>query len=260
MSRTAPRSDIQSVRQTGAGTRVALTGRVASVHEGALLVQDTSGALWVDPAPPDAGTDTDTGALLEPGTWVSLNGTWDGGRVRNAQVTTLTAPTPISLTAVVTGFNGSGVSCNGATNGGIDATIGGGAAPFTFAWSGPNGFSSTTLDLTDLAAGTYTLTATDANGCIATGTWTLTAPQPIVADVTVSDHNGTGISCAGANDGAHDAVEARGRRELTRHLLQGIEAPLHTQLPPVEEGAAQRRADGLGELLDHRHVIDGVGG
>ncbi|WP_332737128.1 gliding motility-associated C-terminal domain-containing protein, partial [Flavihumibacter sp.] len=35
-------------------------------------------------------------------------------------------------------------------------------------WTGPNGYSSTDEDITTLAAGTYTVTVTDANGCTAT--------------------------------------------------------------------------------------------
>ena len=44
----------------------------------------------------------------------------------------------------------------------IDLILNGGAAPYIFSWTGPGGFTSTDEDLTGLAAGTYTVTVTDA--------------------------------------------------------------------------------------------------
>lgn len=53
-------------------------------------------------------------------------------------------------------------------DGTIDLTVSGGVAPFTFSWTGPNGFTSTLEDLTGLEAGFYIVTITDAESCAIT--------------------------------------------------------------------------------------------
>lgn len=49
----------------------------------------------------------------------------------------------------------------GFTNGAITLTISGGFAPYSFNWTGPDGFSSTLQDLTALAPGEYCVEVTD---------------------------------------------------------------------------------------------------
>jgi len=50
-------------------------------------------------------------------------------------------------------------------DGEIDITVSGGTAPYSYSWSGPNGFTSTNEDISGLESGNYTVTITDANGC-----------------------------------------------------------------------------------------------
>lgn len=70
-----------------------------------------------------------------------------------------------------------------ATDGSIDVTVTGGVSPYTYNWtSSTNNIAgqSTNEDLANLGGtATYTLTVTDANGCTAILTRTLTAPAPI---------------------------------------------------------------------------------
>lgn len=61
------------------------------------------------------------------------------------------------------------------SNAAIDITVTGGTPPYTYAWTGPAGFTSTDEDLTGLVSGTYTVLVTDTNGCEATGSWTVTS-------------------------------------------------------------------------------------
>ena len=75
---------------------------------------------------------------------------------------------PVAVSGIVTDGD-----CE--SNGAIDITVTGGTTPYTYAWTGPAGFTSTDEDLTGLVSGTYTVLVTDANGCEATGSWTVTS-------------------------------------------------------------------------------------
>ena len=80
----------------------------------------------------------------------------------------------------------------GTMNGAIDATIQNAALPVTYLWTG----GSSTEDLANLTAGTYTITVTDANQCTATASETINA-QDIPFDISgVAVPN---TSCAAPN-------------------------------------------------------------
>uniref|UniRef100_UPI0025EE4154 T9SS type A sorting domain-containing protein n=1 Tax=uncultured Chryseobacterium sp. TaxID=259322 RepID=UPI0025EE4154 len=100
---------------------------------------------------------------------------------------TIIQSSAVSGTTVVTN-----VACNGASNGAINLTPAGGTAPYTFNWGG----GVTTEDRTGLAAGTYTVVITDANGCTATVNATVTQPTALTA--TTSQTN---IACNGGSTG-----------------------------------------------------------
>ena len=95
----------------------------------------------------------------------------------------------------------SDVNCNATDDGSIQAVLTGGTEPYTYAWTGPDGFTSDQADLTNLGAGTYTLNATDANGCAITGEATISQLVAIDLDLTV-----TTIDCNGDDTGAIDVV------------------------------------------------------
>ncbi|MCO4291907.1 hypothetical protein NF867_03415, partial [Solitalea sp. MAHUQ-68] len=86
----------------------------------------------------------------------------------------------------VTVDNQTNVTCNGALDGAINITTTG-TGTLTYSWSGPNGFTATTEDLANLAAGTYTLTVTDGNNCQASASVTLTEPLAISLSETHTD-------------------------------------------------------------------------
>jgi len=55
------------------------------------------------------------------------------------------------------------VTCG--TGGTINLTVQDGTAPYTYRWTGPNGFMATTQNISNLAVGSYSVTVTDAAQC-----------------------------------------------------------------------------------------------
>lgn len=94
---------------------------------------------------------------------------------------TLQDPPAMTLTT-----NGTDLTCNGNNTGIATTTISGGVPGYSYLWN----TGSTTAQLNNVAAGTYTVTVTDAYGCDLVETVTLNEPTAVVAAVT--DHaNGT---------------------------------------------------------------------
>jgi gliding motility-associated-like protein len=97
--------------------------------------------------------------------------------------------------------------CFGQTNGSIDATITGGTLNYTYAWSGPNGYSNTTQDISGLAAGLYELNVTDGNNCDF-GPMQVYINQPTLLQSSAAMTQE--VSCAGGADGAADLTVTGG--------------------------------------------------
>jgi gliding motility-associated-like protein len=120
------------------------------------------------------------------------------GCVKSLATITLTQPSaPLQITnPVLSDFNGFNIACFEDTNGSIAHQVSGGTPPYRFAWTGPNGFTSTIRNISNLAAGTYTFTITDAVNCTLVKTYEMTTPEPIL--VTAVKQN---VLCGGANNG-----------------------------------------------------------
>lgn len=121
----------------------------------------------------------------------------------------------------------SNLSCFGAGDGSIAALVSGGQSPYTYAWSS----GGTTPIKSNLAAGTYTLTVTDAAGCSATTSATLTQPTQIVATSAK-----TNLTCYASGDGAVDLSVSGGAgtytyawsNGATTEDLSGVDAGTYT--------------------------------
>lgn len=122
-----------------------------------------------------------------------MNGCMSNGSVTLDQPTMLT-----QSVSAYTYPSGTNISCYGLSDGSIDLTIGGGTPGYSYTWS--NG--SISQDITGLAAGTYSVTVTDQNGCSIPASVTLTQPTMLNQTITPGTYaSGTNISCYGENDG-----------------------------------------------------------
>lgn len=83
-------------------------------------------------------------------------------------------PPPLTTSLV-----GAFVTCPGTATGGVNAMVEGGTPPYTYAWS--NG--ATTMNISDVVAGVYSQVVTDANGCTATSSGTVTELPPILPTI-----------------------------------------------------------------------------
>jgi len=92
---------------------------------------------------------------------------------------------PTLLSVVLTTVNN---TCYGLSTGSISVGISGGSPSYTYLWAGPNGYSSSQLNISNLASGSYTLTVTDNNSCSITlnpfvSSFNQITVNPIVANV-----------------------------------------------------------------------------
>ncbi len=78
--------------------------------------------------------------------------------------------------------------CANPQGGSLDIAVSGGQFPYSYLWSGPDGFTATGDDLSQLAPGQYQLTVTDQEGSIATLTAEVDFNGPVIsvsADTTI---------------------------------------------------------------------------
>ncbi|MFK7776131.1 MAG: beta strand repeat-containing protein [Saprospiraceae bacterium] len=142
----------------------------------------------------------------------------DGNNCTQTESTSINQPNAIDLTTTSTNL-----SCSGDNNGTATAFGSGGGGGFSYAWS--NGSSGQTIS--NLSAGTYTVTATDANNCFEVETVNVTEPNAISVNISP-----TNISCNGANDASATAIGNGGAGTFTFSWSNGMNGQTISNLSP----------------------------
>ncbi|MFM7565846.1 MAG: T9SS type A sorting domain-containing protein [Flavobacteriales bacterium] len=97
---------------------------------------------------------------------------------------TITEPSALTLNAIP-----GAITCYGQSNGTITTSTTGGTSPYTYSLNG--GAFGATANFLNLAAGAYTVTVQDANGCTQTFQTTVVAPTQVIASGVSTASTGT---------------------------------------------------------------------
>ena len=111
---------------------------------------------------------------------------------------------PLAFTSAASLQN---INCFAQSTGAIDLSVSGGTAPYSYLWN--NG--AVTQDLSNVLAGTYSVTITDANNCAITNSFVLS--QPLIP--TTLSTQITSPSCFGNSDGSIDLTVVSGNASLS---------------------------------------------
>jgi|GEM_PF-906624 len=166
-----------------------------------------------DGIPFPSGTGQQTISGLPPGSYkVSFTDTNGCPANNNASPVIVSPPPPIHIDFSTSDRNGFAVSCNNgpkSSDGIITALPSGGIGGFnSFSWDGSIETSQT---ISGVPQGNYTIHLKDANGCDASGSKTILAPEPISLNITpLLQFRNYPVSCAKEDDGEITATASGG--------------------------------------------------
>ncbi|WP_295335133.1 PKD-like domain-containing protein [Flavobacterium sp.] len=140
------------------------------------------------------------------------------GCVKNLSVTITQS------TEIVINYTTTPITCYGANNASLTATISGGNGPYQYQWNN----LATSLTQTNLSAGTYIITVTDNVGCIKTENIVIPEAPVFTINPIVSN-----VSCFGANNGSINLNLTGGIAPVTLTWSDGSTSGLiRNNLPP----------------------------
>ncbi|SFJ63362.1 SprB repeat-containing protein, partial [Olleya namhaensis] len=128
--------------------------------------------------------------------------------------TTITINEPNVLSSAIAVTN---ILCKGDTTGSLDLAVNGGNGGYTFLWNDTN--ASTTEDLINVVAGTYTVTITDSKGCETINSATILEPAAVVSASITSQTN---VDCFGTNSATVTVEGAGGITPYTYSIDNGV--------------------------------------
>ncbi|MCC6721587.1 MAG: M4 family metallopeptidase [Bacteroidia bacterium] len=143
--------------------------------------------------PSGQSTNQDLNSLIDGYYFVTVTDA-NGCTINDSSV--IKEPTKLVISNVVTHVN-----CFGGNDGAINLTVSGGITPYTYNWSN----SATTEDISNLTAGSYSVTVTDKNGCTINDAGIVTQPTLLVTTHVVSD-----VNCYAGSDGGINITPSGG--------------------------------------------------
>jgi gliding motility-associated-like protein len=145
---------------------------------------------------------------------LTVNSGTDGDSFTDACGNEMPSGTTIEFEVVfigptVTTANVVNVDC-GQENGSVEAVVTNGTEPITYNWYNASPPQSSPV-ATDLGPGTYWVRVTDANGCVARASATITNTSPIILNNVTTNIT----SCFGSNDGSAELIPSGGSPPFT---------------------------------------------
>lgn len=137
-----------------------------------------------------------------------------------------TISAPEALTAIPTVTN---YLCFGQT-GAVNLSVSGGTPGYTYNWTGPGAFTATTQNINGLLNGVYNVTVTDAKGCMAMASSTITGPTESL-EFSFIGNNSVEVTCFGGSDGAIPIATDGGTLPYTFQWSNGATTPTLTNVP-----------------------------
>lgn len=134
----------------------------------------------------------------------------------------LSQPAPVVIVTTA-----SPVSCTGGNDGSVSASATGSTAPYVFTWTTNPVVSGATVS--NLSAGSYTVTAVSSLGCIGTGAATVIEPAPLTASVVTTG------TCSGLAQGAAYASAGGGNAPYT-FTWTGFPQSQQSSISPLPAG------------------------
>lgn len=166
-------------------------------NNGSITISVTGGTVPYTYSWSPAGGSGPVASNLYAGTYTVT--VTDGHGCTSITSTVLNNPTNLAVSVQ----NTTNVTCNGGSNGSISVSASGGVPGYTYLWM-PSGGSSATAS--SLSAGTYSVTVTDAAGCVSFTQATVTQPPVLQAQVV----SVTNVSCFGGSNGSISVAGAGG--------------------------------------------------